>query len=651
MSHTLRQPQNILVCLSSSPSNQRVIRAASKLFDSSHDTFIALYIGESEESLTSHPVLQKNMQLAKQLGAHIHFIQSKDVALAIAEYATSAHITDIFIGNSPPSRFLFAKKPISEKLTAILPNTDIHIIPDRIASSFTEQVRQNNDSFWNWKDFFIVFGIMSIATVLSIWFDLSRYSNSNIITIYILAVLIASVLTSHQIYGVFAAILYILLFNYLFIEPRFTLLVYDSEYLMTYFVTLIAAFITGTLAIRLKENATQSARNAYQATLLLETSNQLERATDKNEIIYITCTQLTVLLKRSIAFYPIQDNQIQSPLLFPYSNNDMKVFQQQGIQQALQWTKENRHHSGAFTSHYSKMQTYHLSIHTDSMCYGIIAIEMGQKHLSEFETTLLLAILNEFGLALEKERIEIEKQEVQIEKEKATFRANLLRSISHDLRSPLTTIYGNTETLLKNTDALSKDDQIHIFQDMQEDSSWLMTQMENILSMTKLENDTYVHFEVENVDDVIQESLKHIDAHAKDHTILYEPPVDSIFAKMDAKLIMQVLVNLVNNAIKYTPIGSHITLSIIEEEHAIWIEVKDDGPGIPDEDKQHIFELFYTTNKTLYTDSYRRMGIGLNLCQMILKAHNQPIEVLDNKPHGAIFRFRLEKENYDIYEE
>lgn len=632
----------VLVCLSASPSTRHVIDTARKLAGRGTEA-IALYVGSAPDS----PQLRENIAYAQTVGFEVHTAESADIALTISEFARRAGTTDLFIGRSAPSGFFQQRRSISDQLSEYLPGVDIHVIPDSRASSYPQEARNNASITWNLRDVLIVLAVMTAATLLSVWFDRSPFSNANIITIYILAVLIASLLTSHQIYGILAAVLYILLFNFLFIDPRFTLLVYDPGYVMTYFVTVIAALITGSLTIRMKQIVRTSAQNAYQAKVLLDTSNRIERAKNADEIIRTGCIQLVHLLGRTVTWS--QADRINSPPdIYPAGTDQPDLKTVETERDAVIWTLENRHNSGAFTSHFSDYRCRYFCIHSIKTAFGVIGIEMNGKPLSEFENTILLSILNELALALENEAIEAEWQAAEIAAQKESLRAGLLRSISHDLRTPLTSIYGNASNLAMNDAVLSEEDRRKIYGDLMEDSEWLNAQMENILVMTRLENKDMLHITTESVEDVIEESLRHIRSHAG-HTIktVYDP--DVLFARMDVKLIMQVLINLIDNAIKYTPEGSTITIRTVKTDNRILVSVEDDGGGIPNEEKPRVFEPFYTGHHTL-NDSYRSLGLGLNLCMLIMKAHGTSIEVFDNTPHGTVFRFELIPEEVTAYE-
>ena len=669
---------SVMVCLSPSPSTKRVIRTAARMVfpgppsaagSTGGPAPIALYVSTTGREAEEDSLLRENIQYAWEYGFEVHTIQGTDIPLAIAEYARREEVTDLFLGYSPPSITLLAKPAINEKLLSYLPTVDIHIIPDPVSSSYPKDMKQKRPGSpnWNLRDLLLVLAVMAVATFLSYWFYMSRFSDSNIITIYILGVLIASVMTSSRVYGTLAAVLYVLLFNFLFIEPRFTLLVYDSAYMMTYLVTVVAALITGTVAIRMKNIARVSAENAYQAKVLLATSNQLESAKDSGDIIRTTCMQLVHLLNRAVVFYPPAAvpvskrgghwspdtsgtlsenteniNASDEPIVFPAGDKTLPRDLLCKELEAVRWTHTYSHNSGAFTSQFNDFSCRYLSVYSGDTHYGVIGIDMEGHPLTEFQDTILLSIIHECTMALENERMAQEKQKAEIRAENERLRAGLLRSISHDLRTPLTSIYGYACSLRSYEDDLPREDRDKIYEDIMEDADWLNAQFENILSMTRLESGIGIRRTIENMEDVIEQSLRHFSSH-HNRPIVFdtEGSEDQIFfAEMEPKLIMQVLINLLNNAVKYTPADAEIRVHMERSGDQIIVDVADSGPGISDEDKPYVFDLFYSGKKSL-TDSYRSMGIGLNLCAQIIQAHGGSIEVLDNEPSGALFRFRL----------
>ena len=180
-----------------------------------------------------------------------------------------------------------------------------------------------------------------------------------------------------------------------------------------------------------------------------------------------------------------------------------------------------------------------------------------------------------------------------------------------------------------------------VFTDIYDDAQWLTGLVENLLSITKItDGSVKLHLSDQVVDDIVSEALRHIDRRSSEHHITVDCGDEPLLVRVDAGLIMQVLINLVNNAVKYTPPGSNIRITAIQQEKVAEICVSDDGPGIPDERKEHVFEMFFT-GSNLIGDSRRSLGLGLTLCQAIIHAHHNEMTLKDNLPHGCIFSFTL----------
>lgn len=219
---------------------------------------------------------------------------------------------------------------------------------------------------------------------------------------------------------------------------------------------------------------------------------------------------------------------------------------------------------------------------------------------------------------------------MQIEKEQ--LRADLLRSISHDLRTPLTSISGNASNLLSNENEFSQETRMQIYGDIYDDSMWLIKLVENLLSVTRIEDGRMdLRMSAELMDEVIAEAMRHTDRNRDGRKIEVSSDEEFILGKMDARLIVQVVINLVDNAVKYTPEGAQIRIHTGKKDGMVVVSVSDTGPGIPDEQKSKVFDMFYTgTNRA--ADGRRSLGLGLGLCRSIIRAHGGEIWVSDNKP-------------------
>ncbi|MBQ9828501.1 MAG: sensor histidine kinase, partial [Lachnospiraceae bacterium] len=243
-----------------------------------------------------------------------------------------------------------------------------------------------------------------------------------------------------------------------------------------------------------------------------------------------------------------------------------------------------------------------------------------------------------------------EKEKAAIIARNEQLRSNLLRSISHDIRTPLTSISGNASNLLSHYSQLDDATLRQIFNDIYDDSEWLIDLVENLLSISRIENGQMeLHLSADLLNDAVEEALKHIDRNAERHTIKVAGSDELILVKMDSRLIVQVIINLINNAVKNTPDGSEICITSIKDGNTAYVSVCDNGPGIPDDVKPHIFEMFYTGNNVT-ADARRGLGLGLALCRSIIEAHNGTITLTDNQPSGCCFTFSLPVEEVEINE-
>ena len=304
------------------------------------------------------------------------------------------------------------------------------------------------------------------------------------------------------------------------------------------------------------------------------------------------------------------------------------------------WAYENGQRAGVTTTHFSSAKCLYLSIRSGESVYGVIGIPVKKDAMDSFEYSILLSVINECALAMENSQNAIEKEKNAILAKNEQLRADLLRAISHDLRTPLCSISGNADMLLNNERCLDDITKQQIYTDIYDDAEWLIGVVENLLSVTRLNDGRLkIKFTDQLLDEVIAESLRHISRKHDDYKIITECE-DLLLARMDVRLIIQVLVNLVDNAIKYTPSGSTITIRALKKNEKAWISVEDNGPGISDEIKPHIFEMFFTGGNNI-ADSQRSLGLGLALCHSIVEAHGGKMELEDNDPHGCIFSFAL----------
>lgn len=495
--------------------------------------------------------------------------------------------------------------------------------------------------------------ILVLTSLLGGLFVCLGFSNTNTVTFSILGVLVISAVTSRRIYGLSASIASVVICNYFFTTPRFSFKIADVDSGVTLIVTFIAAFITSSFAAKIKERLYEASCTARSTRILLETNQLLQKEEDLSGLLRLTAAQLNKLLRRDTLCCEPGNHGLLPPEVFkdctdPDLSRGPSPFTLEERAAARRAFLENRS-VGPTTDLLPGVSFLYLPV-SGADLYGIIGIRLGQEKPDEFETGLIQSILWQCILALDKESLSARQREEEAKSRTEQLRSNLLRSISHDLRTPLTSISGNAGLLLNQWEALTVQRRNELCQGIYDDSLWLIQLIENLLSITRVEGGTLqLHIEGELLEEVVTEALRHVSPEASRHVIQAVGEEDFLMARMDSRLMIQVIINLVNNAIKYTPAGSHINISWKRQGNFAAVEVADDGPGIPPDQQEQVFEMFYTAGEPS-GDSRRGMGLGLALCRSIVQAHGGTITLKDRLPHGCVFTFTLPIEEVYLHE-
>ena len=634
-----KKKEHILVGLSSAPSNSKIVETASKMARAFDANLTALYIKTSQSEVLSEENakrLQNNIKFAERMGATIVTVYGEDVALQMAEYAKTSGATKIVIGRNATKRAGIIRKPtLADKLIALATNIDIHIIPDA-DSDLREQKEtlfKKTNALSIVKDLAISLGVIIVASLIGLFFAHLGFSEANIITLYILGVLITSIVTSSKLAWGFSSVASVLIFNFLFTKPRFSLMAYGDGYPITFAIMFVASLITGSLASKMHNQTKQSSQAAYRTKILFDANRLLQRASDDEEVLKITAEQLKKLLNREIVIFKKNKDALQTLV---YALDDSF---QMGEKELNIATNIIINHSYDYKDAQLRCDYYPLK--TQLRTYGIVAVYKNEKEIDSFENSIILSLVGECALALENLFNEKEKELAAVLAENEQLRANLLRAISHDLRTPLTAISGNASNLISNASSFDEQTKLSIYNDIYNDSMWLINLVENLLSITRLEEGRMnLNFTAELIDEVVAEAVKHVHMRQGGQKITVVHKDEFLLAKMDTRLIIQVIINILDNAIKYTSKDSMITITTEKQKDKAIISIADNGAGIPDELKERVFDMFYTgANKMV--DSRRSIGLGLALCKSIISVHGGEIFVKDNVPSGAIFTFTL----------
>ena len=644
--------EHILIGLSPAPSNPKVIRTAARLCEAFHGKFTALYVMSQTPTVQDAQTQQRlrdNIRLAEQLGARIVTVYGDDIPRQIAEYAKVSGVTKIVIGRTNTRTSLLRQhKSFVDRLNALTPDIDVYIIPDTEERPGYRSPRRRviQEERISLRSTGLALAIFIVTTALSVLSMRLGFHEVFVVTLYVFGILLTAVMTGNRILGLAMSIVSVLAYNYFFTEPYYTFRVNDPGYGMAFLLMIAISLVAGNMARSVRRQARQEAREAHRTDILLQASQKFQQITDEEALLSQAASELAALLGRSIIIYPARKT-LGEPT-FTQAKDDphgMDFYATPDEYAVAVWALKNRKHAGATTGTLPGAKCLYLTARNQTQVQAVAGISMTDHgELESFEKNLLLTMMDLVSLAVERIRLTQTKNQAQLEAEQAKLRANLLRMISHDLRTPLTSISGNAELLLSEADKMNPKKRQMLYEYIRKDAQWLADLVENLLAMTRMENGSAsLKLQPEMVRDVLDMAIEHIENRLGGREIHVDIEDEFLMAKLDAHLMTQVIINLIDNAIKYTPGGSPIHVRAYPVEDRVRIEVADEGPGIPDAEKEHIFDMFYTGNNEC-GDSRRGIGLGLSLCKTIVQAHGGCISVRDRSPQGSIFCIEVARE-------
>lgn len=497
-------------------------------------------------------------------------------------------------------------------------------------------------------------GLLVAATIVGALLDHPGLAPS-IMIVYVFAVQLCAFFTWSRLYCLLSSAAAVALYNFLFVDPRCSLSFIDRVYPGMFFIMFAVSLVSSSIALALRRALAQAAASDRRTQMVLETNRMLQRCADQQQIVHAMATQLARLSDCPVVWYSADaDDDDLLPRATYTAVGDAAPVHQLAPQMpprlsasAYVGTPLDATYGGsAFYGIYLTVRSGDTMVRAGdpASVVGVLAIVAEPDALTPEERTLADAIVSEGELALDRARAMEAREEAAVLAKNEQLRANLLRSISHDLRTPLTSISGNADVLLDqgSTGTAVLDDQTRrgMLLSIRSDALWLNATVENLLAITKLEGGMHLSTTLELMDDIVEEALRHVNPAVREHDLKVVACDEPALVNVDARLMVQLVVNLVNNAITYTPAGSHVIISIGVHDGCVACSVADDGPGIAPEDRERIFESFYTANHGL-ADSCRSVGLGLSLCRSIALAHGGSIEVAAAAPHGSVFTIEL----------
>jgi two-component system, OmpR family, sensor histidine kinase KdpD len=629
--------ERIMVCIGANPRSIRLIHAARRLAAGLRTEWIAVHVEAPSQVRPSEQDLQQladHMRLAESLGAESATLSGQKMSEEIISYARSRNVSKIIIGK--PTHARWKDKLFGSPLDEIVRGSgdiDVYVISGDVAEPHAHPAARSRPRSWRKREF--AWSILTVAVCTGLARIMFPYfERLDVAMIYLLGVVLISSRTSKWP-ALFTAIMSVAAFDFFFIPPYYSFAVSDVRYFITFFVMFLVSFIISRLTLRVRQQAEAARLRERRTAALYSMSRELVRERGTERLSEIAIRHMSEIFGSQVAIL-ISD---EGGRLVQTSAGDAVFTPDAQEMSVAQWVFEHRQAAGLGTDTLPGAKALYLPLVASSGAVGVAGI-LPKNAGGGFEPEqfhYLEAFANQTAIAIERSFLGAAAQRALLKAETESLRNTLLSSISHDLRTPLAAITGAATTLLENDAAIDTVSRLDLLQTVREEADHLNRIIKNVLDMTRLESGAIqVNKEWQPLEEVIGAAVNRLGDRLNDHPLTVKLPGNLPLIPFDSLLMEQVLVNLLDNAIKYTPKGTPFELSASESFYTVTVELADRGPGIPSGEEEHIFEKFVRGRGT-----GGGVGLGLAICRTIITAHGGKIWAENREGGGAVFRFTL----------
>lgn len=631
--------ERILVCVGASPTSAKVVRAAKRFADPLHAEWIALHVdtGDSANADEHHRrrVIQ-NLRLAESLGAEVVQLSGHHVATELLLYARQRNATRIVIGKTDERRGTWwRRKSLVDQLVRDSGNIDVMIVRgiDEPPSVDVQPPRKTSSPV-AWVG---TLAALAAATLVSFAFKALGFSEANLVMLYLLAIVFVGVRFG-ALHSALASVTAVLLFDVLFTRPYYAVTVHDTEYVITFSVMLGVGLLASSLTSRTRRQAEVARRNERRVESLYRLSRELAAIAGASELVSCAEQSLADLFDaHAVVFLPDQKGHIRPIISHPASfAADASEFA------AAQWVSAHNQCAGLGTDTLPEAEALYLPLATPSNVVGVLAIQPEDPNTLQAPGArqLLETCATQIALALARDKLVEESQEARVMMETEKLRSSLLSTVSHDLRTPLAAITGAASSLSESFRSLDVDTRRELLDTMCDESERLTRLVENVLNMTRLSGGRlHVQKQWHPVDEVMGSALNRLQRVLGQRMVETMIPDDPALGHFDDVLVEQVLVNLLENAAKYSPPESPILIQAENAESGVRMTISDAGMGLQAGDEERVFEMFYRGAQA--KPETRGTGLGLAICKAIVDAHGGAIGARNRPEGGTVVWFEL----------
>jgi two-component system sensor histidine kinase KdpD len=636
----------LLTCVGPDAGAERVVRAAARLAGQLNAEWHAVYVetpGLQRLPAARREKILATLSLAKELGATTAVIAEADVATSVIAYARNHNLSKLVIGRDPARRLWPWQRSSGQKLALLAPDIDLIEIgrADGVmqngnarTSSWTAVPGTESGDRRKFKQLRYVWTTVACVAVTLLSIPLAEhFDRSNIVAIFILTVVLVAVRFGRGA-AALAAVLSVCSFDFFFVPPRFSFAVSDVQYILTFIIMLAVGLITGQLTAGLRFQARVAGHREERAGSLYEIARDLSGAVQIDQVVRISDASIERTFRASAALLlPNATGQLAATA--PRTDTALNV--DLGI---AQWAFDKGQPAGFGTDTLPGSEVLYIPLRAPTQARGVLAVKARNRRLLRIpeQRQLLDTFAALIAIALERVHYVEVAQDALVRMESERLRNSLLAALSHDLRTPLTVLVGLAESLTLTKPPLSPA-QFESAEAIQDEARRMSTLVSNLLDMARIESgEVKLNLQWQPLEEVVGAALNATQSMLKQHLVEVHLPRELPLVRIDALLIERVLVNLLENASKYTPPGSKIMLTAEVVADQLSVSVSDNGPGLPLGREEAVFQKFTRGDRESATPG---VGLGLAICRAIVESHQGKIVAAHRPGGGARFTFTL----------
>lgn len=630
--------ERLLVCVSPSPLSERLIRAARRLADELNAEWIALSVktpASARLPAAEQDRLANNLLLAESLGARTVTLPGRSVEDVAIAFARSHNVTKIIAGKPLHSHWReMLHGSLVDRLIRQSGPIDVYVVSSSAPPAQTREPWEMKSQMRRqpWRRYLAAAGLVASVTLVGHPLSLTL-DRTNLVMLYLAMVVVAAVYLGRGP-AILASVLSVLAFDFFFVSPLLNFAVSDTQYLLTFAGLLIVGVVISTLTARAREQADAAMQRETETVALYELSRDLAAAVSRDSMVQTVTHHMERTFGRAIVvLLPPENNTGRLEIAAASSNLELP----EDELAVADWVFRRGEPAGRNTTTLPAANLRYLPLKTAQGIIGVLGVEGptdAQQHpLNPEQLRLMDAFASQAAMALARANLARQARQAEVLQVTEKLQSALLNSISHDLRTPLVSITGALSALLTDAGQLDPATERSLLENAHEEAGRLNQLVGNLLDMTRLEAGVLtMHTELSDLQDVIGAALAYLGSRLQERTVQVDVAPGMPLTPLDFVPIVHVLVNLLDNALKYSAPGQPIEISARSSGQEALIEVADRGPGIPPEDIERIFDRFYRVQRPGIASG---TGLGLSICHGIVEAHGGNIRA-QNRPGGGV---------------